>query len=102
MIQHLKKNIKPNAIITKACNGEESLDIVAKQQFDIIVADQYIEDSGGVMVGTETVVEMRKMGIDSIIIECSGNDTDEIFKEAGTKCVWRKKMPPNEKILKQL
>jgi len=102
MSRRLKKKINPNAIITEACNGEEALDIVAKQQFDIIVVDQYMEDAGGVMVGTEAVVEMRKMGIDSIIIGCSGNDIDELFKEAGTDWVWGKPMPPNGKILKQL
>ena len=40
--------------------------------------------SRGIMVGTDVVFAMRRMRIDSIIIGCSGNDIDDLFKEAGT------------------
>lgn len=100
--RRIKKIIAPNAIISEAATGEEALVICAKSQFDIIVVDQYMEEAGGVMVGTDVVFAMRRMKIDSIIIGCSGNDMDDVFKEAGADWVWGKPMPSNQVAMKQL
>jgi len=100
--RRIMRAIAPNAIITEACSGEEALVIVDKEQFDVIVVDQYMEESGGVMVGTDVVFAMRRMKIDSIIIGCSGNDINHLFKEAGSDWTWGKPMPSNKVILKQL
>ena len=91
-----------NAVITEASTGEEALIICGKQSFDVIVVDQYMEEAGGVMVGTDVVFAMRRMRIESIIIGCSGNDMDDLFKEAGCDWVWGKPMPSNAVTVKQL
>jgi len=100
--RRIKKGIAPNAIITEASTGEEALVICGKSKFDVIIVDQYMEQAGGIMVGTDVVFAMRRMRIDSIIIGCSGNDIDDLFKEAGTDWVWGKPMPSNAVILQQL
>ena len=100
--RRIKRGIAPNARITEASTGEEALVICGKQSFDVIVVDQYMEEAGGVMVGTDVVFAMRRMRIDSIIIGCSGNDMDDLFKEAGCDWVWGKPMPSNATTVKQL
>jgi CheY-like chemotaxis protein len=100
--RRIKRGIAPNAKITEASTGEEALVICGEQQFDVIVVDQYMEEAGGVMVGTDVVFAMRRMRIDSIIIGCSGNDMDDLFKEAGADWVWGKPMPSNETTVRQL
>lgn len=96
------KGIAPNSIITEACTGEEALEICGREKFDIIVVDQYMEEAGGVMVGTDVVFAMRRMRIDSVIIGCSGNDMGTQFCEAGADWVWQKPMPSNAKIIQDL
>ena len=100
--RRIKKGIAPNAIITEASTGEEALAICDTAKFDVIVVDQYMEEAGGVLVGTDVVFAMRRMKIDSIIVGCSGNDMDDVFKEAGADWVWGKPMPSNEITMKQL
>jgi len=100
--RRMKKAIAPNATIIEACTGEEALAVCAKNTFDVIIVDQYMEEAGGVMVGTDVVFAMRRQRIDSIIIGCSGNDMDQLFKEAGADWVWKKPMPSNSIIVKQL
>jgi signal transduction histidine kinase len=100
--RRIKKSIAPNAIIKEASTGEEALEICGKDMFDVIVVDQYMEEAGGVMVGTDVVFAMRRMRINSIIIGCSGNDMDEQFAEAGADWVWKKPMPSNSEIITDL
>lgn len=100
--RRIKKGIAPNSIITEASTGEEALVICGKEKFDVVVVDQYMEEAGGVMVGTDVVFAMRRMRINSIIIGCSGNDMDELFAEAGADWVWKKPMPSNTKIIQEL
>lgn len=100
--RRIKRGISPNATITEAATGEDALEICGKQSFNVIVVDQYMEEAGGVMVGTDVVFAMRRMRIDAIIIGCSGNDMDELFMEAGADWVWGKPMPSNIKTVKQL
>jgi len=100
--RRIKRGIAPNASITEASTGEAALEICENEKFDVIIVDQYMEEAGGVMVGTDVVFAMRRMRIDSIIIGCSGNDMDEVFKEAGSDWVWGKPMPSNKKTIRQL
>jgi len=100
--RRIKRGIAPNATITEASTGEEALVLCGKEKFDVIVVDQYMEEAGGVMVGTDVVFAMRRMRIDSIIIGCSGNDMDDLFKEAGSDWVWGKPMPSNMVTVRQL
>lgn len=97
--RRIQKGIAPNSIVREAATGEEALMICGTEKFDVIVVDQYMEEAGGVMVGTDVVFAMRRMRIESIIIGCSGNDMDEQFAEAGADWVWKKPMPSNSKII---
>jgi len=81
--RRIEKGIAPNCSIVQASTGEEALQTCGTARFDVIIVDQYMEEAGGVMVGTDVVYAMRRMGIQSIIIGCSGNDLDEEFAEAG-------------------
>ena len=100
--RRILKGIAPNAEIIEASTGEESLEICGSERFDVIVVDQYMEEAGGVMVGTDVVFAMRRMHIDSVIIGCSGNDIAQQFIEAGADWVWQKPMPSNASIIQDL
>jgi CheY-like chemotaxis protein len=100
--RRIQKGIAPNCTIREACTGEEALEICGKDSFDVIIVDQYMEEAGGVMVGTDVVYAMRRMRIDAFIIGCSGNDLDAEFAEAGADWIWKKPMPCNEKIIQDL
>jgi PAS domain S-box-containing protein len=102
LTRRLKKGIATNCVIVEACTGEEALEICARDRFDVIIVDQYMEDAGGVMLGTDAVYAMRRMHVDSIIIGCSGNDLDREFREAGANWVWKKPMPSNAEIIAHL
>lgn len=102
LMRRLKKGIAPNCNIREACTGEEALEICGKETFDVVIVDQYMEEAGGVMVGTDVVYAMRRMRIDSIIIGCSGNDLEDEFREAGADWVWQKPMPSNADIISHL
>ena len=100
--KRIQKGIAPKAIISEASTGEEALQICGHEKYDVIVVDQYMEEAGGVMVGTDVVYAMRRMRIESIIIGCSGNDLSEEFTEAGADWVWQKPMPSNAEIIAHL
>lgn len=105
--KRLLKNIAPNCSVEEAVNGEEALKSVAKREkegmsFDIVVVDQYMEEAGGVMVGTDVVLAMRRNGVSAIIIGCSGNDMEHNFMDAGCQAVWKKPMPNNQDTIAQL
>ena len=99
--RRISKAIAPNAQIYMAETGEEALDMCRTQYFDIIICDQYMEEAGGVLVGTDVIIAMRRDKIDSFIVGCSGNDLDDKFLEAGANLVWGKPMPNNEEIITQ-
>jgi PleD family two-component response regulator len=100
--RRMKKGIAPNATITEASTGENALEICKERTFDIIIVDQHMEEAGGVMLGTDTVVAMRRLKIKSIIIGCSGNDINDEFMDAGTDWVMGKPTPSNSIIQKHL
>lgn len=100
--RRLQKGVAPNCVIEEASTGEEALEICAREKFDVMIVDQFMEEAGGVMVGTDVVYAMRRMRINAIIIGCSGNDLDDEFAEAGADWVWKKPMPSNEDIIDDL
>lgn len=100
--RRLSRKIAPNCTITEACNGEEALEICAEQTFDVIVVDQYMEEAGGVMHGTQVVRELRRMKVDAIIIGSSGNELNSQFLEAGADWTWQKPIPANSEIIHEL
>ncbi|KAL3940654.1 MAG: hypothetical protein SGARI_000886 [Bacillariaceae sp.] len=100
--RRIKKGIAPNSRIVEAATGEEALEICGKDKFDVIIVDQYMEEAGGVMLGTDVVFAMRRMKIDSVIVGCSGNDMESQFRDAGADWVWQKPMPSNGMIIQDL
>ena len=100
--RRIKKSLAPNANITEAPTGEKALEICKEMKFDVIIVDQHMEEAGGLLLGTDTVVAMRREKIDSIIIGCSGNDIDDEFMEAGTDWAMGKPTPANSVILHHL
>lgn len=100
--RRVKKEIAPNAKITEAKTGEEAIKICKEKRFDVIIMDQHMEEAGGVLLGTDTVVELRKRMVDSVIVGCSGNDIVEEFMTAGTNWVMKKPTPPNDVIAQKL
>jgi len=102
MKRRISKAIAPNATIKEAATGEDALLICGQEKFDVMIVDQFMEEAGGVMVGTDVVFAMRRMRIDSIIIGCSGNDIGTQFFDAGADMVWQKPMPTNDQIIQDL
>jgi len=99
--KRIHKSIAPNSTISEAATGEEALTLCETGSFDVVVVDQYMEEAGGVMVGTDVIASMRRMKIDSFLIGCSGNDMEESFLSAGADLVWGKPMPCNKELTRQ-
>lgn len=100
--RRLQKAIAPNALITESPNGETALEICEREIFDVIIMDQFMEDAGGLLLGTDTILALRREGVKAMIIGCSGNDIDKEFVEAGADQCWQKPLPTNETIIRQL
>merc|ERR1711935_380724 len=100
--RRITKGIAPKAKITEVSTGEEALAICNKTDFDVIIMDQHMDSAGGVILGTDTVMAMRRRKINSVIVGCSGNDIDGEFMESGTDWVMKKPTPPNEVIVGKL
>jgi len=100
LTKRIKKSIAPNCIVSEAATGEEALKrCESGETFDVIVVDQYMEEAGGVMVGTDVIATMRRSKIDCAIIGCSGNDLEQQFIAAGADLVWGKPIPSNASII---
>ena len=102
--KRISKFIAPNSIITEAKNGEDALKIISASAdpFDVMIVDQFMEESGGVLLGTELVEKLRNDGVKALLIGCSGNEIQEQFISVGCQFVWGKPMPPNEESIGQL
>lgn len=101
--RRFEKCIAPNCTIHEATTGEESLSICENvdKSFDVIIMDHYMNEAGGVMVGTDAIIALRRMHVSSYIIGCSGNDLDERFYSAGADLIWKKPLPSNVEIIQQ-
>lgn len=100
--RRIQKFVAPNCEIVEAATGEEALELCASTTFDVILMDQFMEDAGGVMVGTDAIFALRRMMIKCVIILCSGNDLMQEAKDAGADYFWRKPIPSNEEMIEQL
>ena len=72
----------PNRKIVLAKNGQEALEIVAKEKFDIIITDHRMPRAGGL----ELVKKLRKRKYDGKIVVLSGHlspDNIGIYEELG-------------------
>lgn len=100
--RRIKKNIAPNSVVTELTTGEEALELCARETFDVIVMDQFMEEAGGTITGSEAITALRGMGSEALIIGNSGNDLDGNFIEAGADLFWTKPLPPNATIIGHL
>ena len=102
--RRFEKCVAPNCVIQEARTGEESLTVCGEDgtSFDVIIMDQYMNEAGGVMVGTDAIIALRRMNVQSYIIGCSGNDLNERFYTAGANLIWKKPLPSNTEIIQQL
>lgn len=99
--RRIERAIAPEAKITMAMNGEEALVLTEDHTFDIIICDQYMEEAGGVLVGTDVVIALRRNHVNALIVGCSGNDLNIEFMNAGADLVWGKPLPSNDQIIAQ-
>jgi signal transduction histidine kinase/CheY-like chemotaxis protein len=99
--KRLEKHVAPNCTIAEASTGEEALTLCKDRTFSIIIMDNYMEEAGGMLRGTEVICLLRSMQVDSVIIGCSGNHLECEFKDSGADLIWMKPIPSNEEIIVQ-
>lgn len=100
--RRIQTKICTDSSVKEASSGEEALEICKSETFDVIVVDQYMEEAGGVLLGTDCVFAMRRAGLKAVIIGCSGNDLEQEFCEAGADWIWQKPMPSNAEVISSL
>jgi len=104
--------------VSYASSGEEALRKIEEadadnKAFDVIVMDEFLYDSGGVLLGHETVERIRlkeSVGSDperkrSMIFGCSGNLTSEDvqrFRDSGSDGFWGKPLPESHLLLEDI
>jgi len=78
LTRRIQKCTAPNADVSE--EAEEALAICdAGDSFDVMIIDQFMEEAGGLLVGTDVIARMRHIKEDSPIIGCSGNDLASTF-----------------------
>lgn len=92
--------VAPTWKIQEACNGETALRMVEKERYDLIFMDQYMASVDKQLLGTETVIQMRARGTQSIICGISANDKGKQFMEAGADGFLFKPFPCDKEALK--
>ena len=115
MIMKVKVNQAAAALFStvhiEACtHGEAALQKYDELQnssvkVDLILMDEHLESSGGVLTGSQTTKLLRDLGCGCTIIACSGNcmpsDVDN-YKAAGADLVWPKPYPVIEVMVQNL
>lgn len=94
-----------DTLITYAQHGEEALSLCTggNCSFDVVVIDQNMQSTGGVLLGHEVVKELRLLpGTKrTAIIGCSGNSLTcaDDFLGAGADMCWGKPTPSTDQML---
>lgn len=95
-------------MVEGAENGECALNLMETSPSvpDVIIVDQYMETSGGQLLGHEVVAELRRNASfdHAVIIGCTGSmqTAGPFFMEAGCDVVWSKPMPSKEEAQTQI
>ena len=92
------QRVRPDWTIQGAENGEKALDYVLEQTgktkgYDLIFVDQYMASTEPRMTGTETVAELRRRGVQSVIVGLSANDMEHDFLSVGANHFLLKPLP---------
>jgi CheY-like chemotaxis protein len=74
---------------------------VKEDQFDLIFVDMYMASVEMQLLGTETVREMRKLGVTCRICGLSANDKESDFLDAGANVFTFKPFPCEARALTQ-
>jgi CheY-like chemotaxis protein len=93
--------VAPGWSFREASNGETALRLVETEQFDLIFMDMYMASVEKQLLGTETVVALRRKGIDCRICGLSANDKESEFLEAGADAFTFKPFPCEARALTQ-
>jgi CheY-like chemotaxis protein len=95
------KTVAPGWPFREASNGETALHLVETEHFDLIFMDMYMANVEKQLLGTETVVALRKKGVDCRICGLSANDKESEFLEAGADVFTFKPFPCESRALTQ-
>ena len=95
------KTVAPGWSFREASNGETALRLVEKEHFDLIFMDMYMASVEKQLLGTETVMALRKKGVDCRICGLSANDKETEFLEAGADSFTFKPFPCEARALTQ-
>lgn len=95
------KTVAPGWLFREASNGETALHLVDTEHFDLIFMDMYMASVEKQLLGTETVMAMRKKGVDCRICGLSANDKENEFIEAGADVFTFKPFPCESRALTQ-
>eukprot|EP00603_Paraphysomonas_imperforata_P008717 CAMPEP_0114429202 /NCGR_PEP_ID=MMETSP0103-20121206/9348_1 /TAXON_ID=37642 ORGANISM="Paraphysomonas imperforata, Strain PA2" /NCGR_SAMPLE_ID=MMETSP0103 /ASSEMBLY_ACC=CAM_ASM_000201 /LENGTH=334 /DNA_ID=CAMNT_0001598499 /DNA_START=246 /DNA_END=1250 /DNA_ORIENTATION=- len=95
-------------MVEGAENGECALNLIetSPRVPDVIIIDQYMQSSGGRLLGHEVVAELRRNPIfdTAVIVGCTGSaeEAAPLFLDAGCDAVWSKPMPSKEEAQSQI
>lgn len=70
-------------------------------KYDLIFVDQYMASTEPRLLGTETVIAMRSLGIGSVICGLSANDMETDFMAAGADYFILKPLPCEKEVLEE-
>jgi len=93
------RTVAPDWSIREAANGEAALKLVDSESFDLIFMDMYMAAVEKQLLGTETVVALRRKGVTSRICGLSANDKEMEFLKAGADVFTYKPFPCEARAL---
>ncbi|CAK9003307.1 Autoinducer 2 sensor kinase/phosphatase LuxQ [Durusdinium trenchii] len=87
----------------KATEDGDSNNSSATENYDLIIVDNYMPLTGGVITGEETIKQAREIvKWQAAIVGISGNDKSTEHLSAGANLFWQKPLPTNEVIKSDL
>lgn len=95
-------------MVEGAENGECALNLIeaSPRVPDVIIVDQYMESSGGRLLGHEVVAALRRNSLfdSAVIVGCTGaaEEASPLFLDAGCDAVWSKPMPSKDEARAQI
>ena len=85
--------VAPGWTVREAASGETAIRLVEETQFDLIFCDMYMASVEKQLLGSETVSELRSLGVSCKICGLSANDKEAEFKDAGADAFLFKPIP---------